>query len=45
LDGQPVGAGKPGAVFAALYAAYQQAKAKEAQQQGAKNESGERITN
>ena len=45
LDGQPVGSGKPGAVFAALYAAYQQAKAKEAQQQGAKNESGERITN
>ena len=31
LDGQPVGAGKPGAVFAALYAAYQRAKAKEAQ--------------
>ncbi|MEC5408398.1 D-amino acid aminotransferase [Paraburkholderia sp. MPAMCS5] len=31
LDGQPVGEGKPGAVFAALYAAYQRAKAKEAQ--------------
>jgi D-alanine transaminase len=50
LDGKPVGDGKPGAVFAALYAAYQRAKAKEAaeargaQQQGAKNESGERIT-
>ncbi|MEZ0603055.1 D-amino acid aminotransferase [Paraburkholderia sp. IW21] len=46
LDGQPVGDGKPGAVFAALYAAYQQAKAKEAQeaQQGVENESRERIT-
>ena len=31
LDGQPVGEGQPGAVFAALYAAYQRAKAKEAQ--------------
>lgn len=31
LDDQPVGDGKPGAVFAALYAAYQRAKAKEAQ--------------
>ena len=43
LDGQPVGAGKPGAVFAALYAAYQRAKAKEAQQ-GAEHESRERLT-
>jgi D-alanine transaminase len=43
LDGQPVGSGKPGAVFAALYAAYQRAKVKEAQeaQQGAKHESAE----
>jgi D-alanine transaminase len=30
LDGQPVGDGKPGAVFAALYAAYQRAKAEQA---------------
>lgn len=49
LDGQPIGDGKPGAVFAALYAAYQRAKAKEAQeaqeaQQGVENESRERIT-
>ncbi|SIT37072.1 D-alanine aminotransferase [Paraburkholderia ribeironis] len=52
LDGQPVGAGKPGAVFAALYAAYQRAKAKQAQeaqtaqqaQQGVENESRERLT-
>jgi D-alanine transaminase len=49
LDGQPVGEGKPGAVYAALYAAYQQAKAKEAQdvrdaQQGATNEPGQRNT-
>lgn len=45
LDGQPVGNGKPGAVFAALYAAYQRAKAKEAQeaQQGVESESSERI--
>ena len=45
LDGQPVGSGKPGAVFAALYAAYQRAKAKEAQeaQQGVESESSERI--
>ncbi|MFM0282894.1 D-amino acid aminotransferase [Paraburkholderia sediminicola] len=45
LDGQPVGDGKPGAVFAALYAAYQRAKAKEAReaQQGAESESRERI--
>jgi D-alanine transaminase len=44
LDGQPVGEGKPGAVFAALYAAYQRAKLKEAQeaQQGAQNESDKR---
>jgi D-alanine transaminase len=46
LDAQPVGTGKPGAVFAALYAGYQQAKMKEAQnaqeaQQGAKHESAE----
>jgi D-alanine transaminase len=41
LDGQAVGSGKPGAVFAALYAAYQRAKVKEAReaQQGVKNES------
>ncbi|WP_144144088.1 D-amino acid aminotransferase [Paraburkholderia sp. BCC1884] len=46
LDGQPVGEGKPGAVFAALYAAYQRAKVKEAQhvQQGVENESRENIT-
>ncbi|WP_027211568.1 D-amino acid aminotransferase [Burkholderia sp. WSM2232] len=31
LDDEPVGDGKPGAVFAALYAAYQRAKAREAQ--------------
>ena len=45
LDGQPVGEGKPGAVFATLYAAYQDAKAKEAQdaQQGVKSESRENI--
>jgi D-alanine transaminase len=45
LDGQPVGDGKPGAVFAALYAAYQRAKAKEAHeaQQGVESESRERI--
>lgn len=44
LDGQPVGNGKPGAVFAALYAAYQRAKAKEAQEaQGVESESSERI--
>ena len=30
LDGKPVGDGKPGAVFAALYAAYQRAKAEQA---------------
>lgn len=46
LDGRPVGNGKPGAVFAALYAAYQRAKAQEAReaQQGVENESRERIT-
>ncbi|MFM0738328.1 D-amino acid aminotransferase [Paraburkholderia xenovorans] len=46
LDGRPVGTGKPGAVFAALYAAYQRAKTKEAHeaQQGLENESRERIT-
>ena len=30
LDGRPVGDGKPGPVYAALYAAYQRAKAREA---------------
>jgi D-alanine transaminase len=46
LDGQPVGEGKPGAVFAALYAAYQRAKTQEAReaQQGVENESRERVT-
>lgn len=46
LDGQPVGDGKPGAVFAALYEAYQRAKAKEAReaQQGVENGFPERIT-
>jgi D-alanine transaminase len=46
LDGQQVGEGKPGAVFAALYTAYQRAKDKEAQQaqQGVENESRERLT-
>jgi D-alanine transaminase len=46
LDGQPVGEGKPGAVFAALYAAYQRAKTQQAReaQQGAENESRERVT-
>ncbi|RDK04157.1 D-amino acid aminotransferase [Paraburkholderia lacunae] len=46
LDGRPVGHdGKPGAVFAALYAAYQRAKAKEAleAQQGVNSEFRERI--
>jgi D-alanine transaminase len=33
LDGKAVGAGKPGPVFAALYAAYQRAKQHEAQMQ------------
>ncbi|APA85938.1 D-amino acid aminotransferase [Paraburkholderia sprentiae WSM5005] len=46
LDGTPVGAGQPGAVFAALYAAYQRAKAAQATaaQEGAENESRERLT-
>lgn len=52
LDGQPIGEGRPGAVFAALYAGYQRAKAQEAQhtqhaletQQGVENESRENIT-
>jgi D-alanine transaminase len=46
LDGQAVGEGKPGAVFAALYAAYQRAKTQEAReaQQGVENESRERVT-
>ncbi|HLX02063.1 MAG TPA: D-amino acid aminotransferase [Trinickia sp.] len=35
LDGAPVGDGKPGSVYAALYAAYQRAKAREAQIEGA----------
>lgn len=45
LDGQPVGDGEPGAVFAALYAAYQRAKAKQAREarQGVENEFRERI--
>ncbi|NML33250.1 D-amino acid aminotransferase [Paraburkholderia antibiotica] len=44
LDDEPVGAGRPGAVFAALYAAYQQAKAGEAEE-GVENESREqRLT-
>ncbi|HTH62376.1 MAG TPA: D-amino acid aminotransferase [Paraburkholderia sp.] len=30
LDGRPVGSGKPGPVYAALYAAYERAKAREA---------------
>ena len=29
LDGEPVGDGRPGAVYAALYDAYQRAKARE----------------
>ncbi|ACD14924.1 D-amino acid aminotransferase [Paraburkholderia phytofirmans] len=46
LDGRPVGEGKPGAVFAALYAAYQRAKAQQAReaQQGVENEFRERVT-
>jgi D-alanine transaminase len=47
LDGAPVGAGKPGAVYAALYAAYQRAKAAEAAEavkEGVENESRERLT-
>jgi D-alanine transaminase len=46
LDGQAIGEGKPGAVFAALYAAYQRAKTQEAReaQQGVENESRERVT-
>lgn len=51
LDGRSVGSGQPGAVYAALYAAYQRAKAKEVQdahsvqlvRQGAENGSSERI--
>ncbi|MCC8392125.1 D-amino acid aminotransferase [Paraburkholderia sp. MMS20-SJTR3] len=43
LDAAPVGAGKPGAVFAALYEAYQRAKAAEAEE-GVENESRERLT-
>jgi D-alanine transaminase len=43
LDDEPVGAGKPGAVFAALYAAYQRAKAGEAEEGVEKNESRERL--
>ncbi len=35
LDGRPVGDGKPGPVYAALYAAYQRAKAREAERAGA----------
>jgi D-alanine transaminase len=46
LDGRPVGGGKPGAVFAALYAAYQRAKTQQAREarQGVENESRERVT-
>ncbi|MGF6634998.1 D-amino acid aminotransferase [Paraburkholderia sp. MM6662-R1] len=46
LDGAPVGAGRPGAVFAQLYAAYQRAKAAEAAaaEEGVENESRERLT-
>jgi D-alanine transaminase len=46
LDGRPVGEGKPGAVFAALYAAYQRAKTQQAREarQGVENESRERVT-
>jgi D-alanine transaminase len=44
LDDEPVGAGKPGAVFAALYAAYQRAKAGEAEEGVQENESRERLT-
>jgi D-alanine transaminase len=48
LDGAPVGAGKPGAVFTALYAAYQRAKAAEAAavaavEEGVENEFRERL--
>ncbi|MFT4063565.1 D-amino acid aminotransferase [Paraburkholderia sp.] len=43
LDDEPVGAGKPGAVFAALYAAYQRAKAREAEEGVEENESRERL--
>jgi D-alanine transaminase len=35
LDGRRVGSGKPGPVYAALYAAYQRAKARDAQPAGA----------
>jgi D-alanine transaminase len=44
LDDEPVGAGKPGAVYAALYAAYQRAKAGEAERGMQENESRERLT-
>ncbi|WP_233828028.1 D-amino acid aminotransferase [Paraburkholderia sp. ZP32-5] len=44
LDDEPVGEGKPGAVFAALYAAYQRAKAGEAEEGVEENESRERLT-
>ncbi|TDY25066.1 D-alanine transaminase [Paraburkholderia sp. BL6665CI2N2] len=46
LDGRPIGEGKPGAVYAALYAAYQRAKAQQAReaQQGVENEFRERVT-
>jgi D-alanine transaminase len=43
LDAAPVGAGKPGAVFAALYDACQRAKAADAKE-GVENESRERLT-
>lgn len=35
LDGQPIGNGHPGPIYQALYAAYQEAKRRNAQQQGA----------
>lgn len=45
LDGRPVGKGQPGPVYAALYDAYQRARAREAVDalQGVEDESGERI--
>ena len=38
LDGAPVGDGRPGAVYAALYDAYQRAKARELRQLSARAE-------
>jgi D-alanine transaminase len=34
LDGQPIGTGRPGPIYQALYAGYQQAKARSAQDKG-----------